>query len=547
MEIHELNTFSGTPGAGDYLATDNGTDTSKISADALFAPLNARIDNIIAGGTAPSAAEVTDARLGASVLGGVQYASLGDATRGQATTLYEDIINAEMSIGNCATKGNLKFPLINGSYYRSSDGSIGTSSTLSRTEYIPANNLKGALFKSSASARVQVLFFTKSKSLIDYSAVYSGGYTTQVFVPVPQAAAYIAFNVWDGTLAEIELVAVFGNKTVSVNPPYDGEGYLYIPNHWMNGSGTLQTTPNLDLVVVPIPNASFAFINSEASYNAICKAADGTTVLYNGSSGFTQIAPYGRLYPIPSGTAIIFFNIYKNQVDGIGNYSNYISFIRNGEGLQGKKIACIGDSITWLDGQSGGYGDSTNFVGYEAVLRKRGADVRNFGWSGYPYADLTAENVNYGIHKQIVTEGADLTDFDIAILFGGANDMLYSSPLGASSEDYSSPNLDGTTFNGAIGGIINYIRSNNANCKIFICTMLPSEAVSRSYDVNSEYRDAVIQNGKFWQVPVIDMYTLINAHPTSSQFDNYFYDVTHPNARGMARIGEIIANFVETH
>ena len=180
-------------------------------------------------------------------------------------------------------------------------------------------------------------------------------------------------------------------------------------------------------------------------------------------------------------------------------------------------------------------------------MRKRGADVRPFGWSGYPYADLTAQDVNYGIHKQIVTEGADLTDFDIAILFGGANDMLYSSPLGASSEDYSSPNLDGTTFNGAIGGIINYIRSNNANCKIYICTMLPSEAVSRSYSVNSEYRDAVIQNGKFWQVPVIDMYTLINAHPTSSQFDNYFYDVTHPNARGMARIGEIIANFVETH
>ena len=33
MQIHELNTFSGTLGAGDYLAIDNGTDTSKISAD----------------------------------------------------------------------------------------------------------------------------------------------------------------------------------------------------------------------------------------------------------------------------------------------------------------------------------------------------------------------------------------------------------------------------------------------------------------------------------------------------------------------------------
>lgn len=89
MEIHELNTFSGNLGAGDFFATDNGTDTSKVSADSMFGPLNARIDNIIAGGTAPSAAEVTDARLGATVLGGIQYASLGDSVRGQATKLFE--------------------------------------------------------------------------------------------------------------------------------------------------------------------------------------------------------------------------------------------------------------------------------------------------------------------------------------------------------------------------------------------------------------------------------------------------------------------------
>lgn len=106
MEIHELNTFSGTLGSGDFFATDNGSDTSKVSADSMFGPLNARIDNIIAGGTAPSAAEVTDARLGASVLGGIQYSSLGDAVRGQATKLYDyitalktDLVNFDNIIG----------------------------------------------------------------------------------------------------------------------------------------------------------------------------------------------------------------------------------------------------------------------------------------------------------------------------------------------------------------------------------------------------------------------------------------------------------------
>lgn len=35
MQIHELNTFSGTLGSGTYLAVDNGTDTGKISMQFL--------------------------------------------------------------------------------------------------------------------------------------------------------------------------------------------------------------------------------------------------------------------------------------------------------------------------------------------------------------------------------------------------------------------------------------------------------------------------------------------------------------------------------
>ena len=87
MEIHELNTFSGTPGANDYLATDNGNDTSKISITSITDPLNARIDNIIAG-PAPSAQEVIDARRGAN---GTNYASLGDAIRGQINGINSNL------------------------------------------------------------------------------------------------------------------------------------------------------------------------------------------------------------------------------------------------------------------------------------------------------------------------------------------------------------------------------------------------------------------------------------------------------------------------
>ena len=493
MQIHELNTFSGTLGSGTYLAIDNGSDTSKISSDNLMIPLSA------------------------------------------------DVLT---NISNSEARSALSFPLINGSYYSSTNGSIQTSSSLSRTKMYPAGNLHGLMFKSSATVRVQAIFFNASKTLISYSAVFNSAYSTQKLIAVPDTTVYIAFNVWDGSMSNLSLQIVDGSKVVSAEAPYNGANYIYAAGKWMNASGNIEAVNTLDMICVPNPSASKVFINSASTYNAICENSSG--VVISSGTTYTEIAPFGRLYDIPSGTTAIFFNITKSHTDGLGNCSDYISFIRDGEGIAGKKIACIGDSITWLDGQAN-YGDATVVVGYEAVLRKRGADVRNFGWSGYPYADLTSENVNYGIHKQIVTAGVDLTGFDIAVLFGGANDLLYSSPLGSASEDYSSPNTTGTTFNGAIGGIINYIRTNNPTCKIYLCTMLPSEATTRSYSRNKTYRDAVIQNGDFWQVPVIDMYTLMNTHPTSTSFDSFFYDVTHPNARGMARIGEIIANYIETH
>ena len=35
MQIHELNTYSGTPGTGDWLAIDDGSETTKVEANNL--------------------------------------------------------------------------------------------------------------------------------------------------------------------------------------------------------------------------------------------------------------------------------------------------------------------------------------------------------------------------------------------------------------------------------------------------------------------------------------------------------------------------------
>lgn len=94
MEIHELNTFSGTLGASDYFVTDNGEDASKVSASAMFDPINARINNIITS-PAPSEQEIIDARMDAYE--GV-YDTLGDAIREQIRGIQDSMYHRRFNV-----------------------------------------------------------------------------------------------------------------------------------------------------------------------------------------------------------------------------------------------------------------------------------------------------------------------------------------------------------------------------------------------------------------------------------------------------------------
>lgn len=68
-QIHELNTYSGTPAAGTYFAADNGTTTTKLDYDALATAIIAKLGGnpvtIAHGGTGATSA--ADARTALSV------------------------------------------------------------------------------------------------------------------------------------------------------------------------------------------------------------------------------------------------------------------------------------------------------------------------------------------------------------------------------------------------------------------------------------------------------------------------------------------------
>lgn len=103
MQIHELNTFTGTVDDNTYLAIDNGTDTSKISASDIVAPLEARMDSFtnLAEGSTTGDAELIDGRIGAD---GVTYTNIGGAIRGQIRELSARITDNDTDISALQTR-----------------------------------------------------------------------------------------------------------------------------------------------------------------------------------------------------------------------------------------------------------------------------------------------------------------------------------------------------------------------------------------------------------------------------------------------------------
>ena len=230
MQIHELNTYQGAIDSSAFLAVDNGTDTGKVSSAVLLkdvnesveqlgTDLNARIDNIIAGGTAPSEAEVTDARQGAAVLGGHTYNSLGAAIRGQVTEL-DNNINA---ITDIETLSNLTvyngyfevgtFAIVSASYtrmvYAPIDGSTSVKATVTKAA--------GKLFRVGFSVDVPN---APGVQIINEAGTYiDAGTATTATVNVPDTAKYIVAVIWNQNTdaSSISAQDMIDSVTIAVN------------------------------------------------------------------------------------------------------------------------------------------------------------------------------------------------------------------------------------------------------------------------------------------------------------------------------------------
>lgn len=307
--------------------------------------------------------------------------------------------------------------------------------------------------------------------------------------------------------------------------------YLFFPNKIMYEDGRITSTINYSVILMKVKEG-------QKVYQSINRAT--TAVMWDNGNGsllsYEQLSPTGRVYTIPA-DGYIGMNVRTADVDAVtGLCPEYVT-IADGNA---KRVLAIGDSLTWLDGR-GTYGESLSMVGWQAVLRKNGYIVQSRGYSGHPYANATVEGENVGIARSIIDSNYDVTSYDIVVLFGGTNDVRMNIPFGVETTGYESPNLDMTTFVGAIGALVNYIRTNNPNAVIYIMDMIPSTLESRDYESMNNYIERIYSCAGYWGMRVITSFMGIDVSPANeTSFTEFYYDTTHLNIKGMKRLGEFV-------
>lgn len=410
---------------------------------------------------------------------------------------------------------------------------INFNDRISSHELIPIS--EPTLFISSCGYPVTIVCYDENKQYLTYVIARDlATFTGSVFQGTSLATKYIGLNVNTNgnVLNEISIHALTGQDVVK-SPFISGDNYLYLQNKIIQ-NGTLSTNSNYDVVLLPCKEGDKFYINSRGQHNFSSYKYPST---FLSEASYTNIERLSRIYTMPSDTNFTMFNIPHASTHG-GEMSRVVSKITKNE-----KILAIGGSYTWLDNSTGGYDGSTLFLGWQKILEEDGFEIESAGYNGYTYA--TGVSGVGSMYTEIVTNNYDVSNYDIIILFGGSNDILYNVPLGTRKTSYNDHSFDSDTFNGALGGIIYYIRQNNPSCKIILCSPIKSEASSRDYNNSEKYIEEISYNSSFWSCYYNDLFRTFNTSPYTNNFSDFYYDNTHPNKSGMERLGELMLKAVK--
>lgn len=330
---------------------------------------------------------------------------------------------------------------------------------------------------------------------------------------------------------------------------------------------------------------------------------DGSAAFISNGSTFTNRPVVGAnnplrsnlngfgTYTIQEGENFILFTVIKSLVGSMsvsfpatGMSADIANLQVQGSPLSGKKILCLGDSLTERKG--------TNGKGYAEYLAEfTGADVTRCAMGGatigrrtgsytpltttpsnvtqarapfdvvclcealasqdYQYIDagaawlLANESIDY---SELVTtiKGVDLSEYDIVTIFAGTNDYAAGNTIGDLDSDMYGQ------VNGALNKSIAALLGANPALRIFIFTPVVRYLNNSVSDANwgDNYTNAqnetmrqfaahIMANAEYNHIPACDLYNTLGWNRLN--FGNYFnivspIDTTHPTYVGFESI-----------
>lgn len=562
MQIHELNNYNGNLDSSAYLAVDNGSDTGKVSTVELLADtnaavsqldtvLNGRIDNIVAGGEAPSASEIVDARLGAD---GVTYPSLGSAIRDQVTDLKSDLDNYAKK----AHKNLFDLSAITEGFMSAYNGNIDPNANYDTSDYIfvPSGksivisprirsflvfNTNKEYIKETYSANVEAnkVFTATDDCYIRFSFFKSDTNVQAEYGTVPTAYESYedSYEIEDGfhiseTFKE-DVKALMGKYVEKSEKAgknlFDKsaitEGYLSSYNGNIDPSSTYHTSDFIfvpkgeSIVISPRVRSFLAFTKSKAyirdtwistvknnytfSYPDDCyirfsfyvTQKDEIQAEYGTVS--TEYEPFAPILTIDD--SVHLSNTFESEI------KNIIRNAGSNNVLFGKKWCVVGDSFT--NDISEGYdptwyrADGTTPVYPRLIAERNNMILQWMAVGGRTMAtpsDGSFTNAFSNGYYQNIENDVDYITIMLGINDGhhagngnDGEDMSGNIPLGTINDTTTG------TFYGAWNVVIPYLMEHHPNAHIGII-------VSNGMDT-MDYRNAEIQIAKKYGIPYIDL------------------------------------------
>lgn len=210
-----------------------------------------------------------------------------------------------------------------------------------------------------------------------------------------------------------------------------------------------------------------------------------------------------------------------------------IEAIKASNPLYGKKVACVGDSLCYGQGFSGGY------CTVLAELEKDTTFV-NKGVGGSQISSNHANGGNWWIENQLsgVSE-----DTDYIVCEGYVNDYLTSCELGSISDGYEAE-LDTTTFYGGMESLCKALANTYTNKRCGFIIAHSHYNSSAAYD-NKLYIDAIKGCCDKWGIPYLDLSKIITPIVPIYK-SSYYTDGLHYNEAGYRRITPAIRNWIKT-